>query len=328
MKKRILITLIILLLCTLFYVSCDFSEVADGSVPLTVDVTYVLNNGEADITETVTTLIGIVKTPTPKKENYIFAGWYQNKALTRPYDTTTTPKSDITLYAAWTFDYEAYVNSARSLLLPATVKVDAYTYTSGIFTTTITSSRSGSGVIIYDDGKYYYVLTNNHVTYLTAGGNKAYTVTDIYEKEYEATLLYASAEYDLALLRIRIDGLNTPLRVATLATEDALPGDICMAVGSPGGIRNTLTLGHIKCIRDVALTENDASSSNVTFDVLWHTAPIDHGSSGGALFGDDFVLIGINFAAAVENDAFYEGYTVPQSRVREFLRKTVLQEYF
>lgn len=328
MKKRILLTLVVLLLCTLFCVSCDLSDLGDGTVPLTVDVTYVLNNGEPDITETVTTLIGIVKTPTPKKENYIFSGWYQNKALTRPYDINTTPNSNITLYAAWTFDYETYINSARSLLLPATVKIDAYTYTSGIFSTTITSSRSGSGVIVYNDGKYYYVLTNNHVTHLTAGGNKAYTVTDIYEKEYDATLLYASAEYDLALLRIKIDEFNLPLGVATFATEDALPGEICMAVGSPGGIRNTMTLGHIKLIRDVELTEDDQYSSNVTFDVLWHTAPIDHGSSGGALFGDDFTLIGINFAAAVENEVFYEGYTVPQSRVREFLRKTVLQEYF
>ena len=328
MKRRILIPLLILLLCTLFFVGCDISDIGSGETPLTVDVTYVLNNGEADITETVTTLIGIVKTPTPKKENYIFSGWYQNKALTRPFDINTALKSDLTLYAAWTFDYETYVNSAKNLLLPATVKIDAYTYTSGIFSTTITSSRSGSGVVVYKDNKYYYVLTNNHVTYLTAGGNKAYTVTDIYEKQYEATLLYASAEYDLSLLRIKIDAMSTPLTVASFATEDALPGDICMAIGSPGGIRNSMTLGKIKLIRNVELSENEKDSSNVTFDVLWHTAPIDHGSSGGALFGDDFTLIGINYAAAVENDSFYEGYTVPISRVREFLRLTVLKEYF
>lgn len=327
MKKRIPLTLILLLLCTFLCVGCDFSGTGEGT-PVTVDVTYVLNNGEADITETVTTLFGIVKAPTPTRENYIFAGWYQNEDLTRPYDITVSPKKDITLYAAWYFDYENYVNTAWNEVLPSTVKITAYTYTSNFLGSQITSSKGGSGVVIYEDTNSYYVLSNHHVIYLTAGGNKGYTVTDLYEKEYDATLLYSSAEYDLALLRMQKKSINTPLVVAPIATEGAQPTDICLAVGSPTGIRNVLTLGNIIKLKSVSISEVDKQSSNVTFPVLWHTAPIDSGSSGGALFDENYQLVGINYAVAFEDDTFLEGYAVPAEKIREFLNLTILSEYF
>ncbi len=325
MKNRKRFSFLCVILCALLLVGCTFGET---ETPASVEVTYVLGNGEQDVTEKVSTLLGIVKAPTPTRENYIFSGWYRNQACTQPYDLTVTPKKDMTLYARWVFDYETYINEAQERLLPSTVKVTAYTYSSNFFGTQITSSQSGSGVVIFEDRYYYYLLTNHHVTYLTSYGNKAYTVTDLYENEYDATLMYTSADYDLSLLRIQKSASYDPLRVAKLASEDADVSGICVAVGSPGGIRNALTLGKIKDIREVTLSDTDKASSDVKFAVLWHTAPMDHGSSGGALFDDNYRLIGVNYAASTENEEFVEGYTVPASKVVEFLKFTALKEYF
>lgn len=326
MKNTMRNLLLCLLLCTLLLTGC-FPGTDGENVPATVEVTYVLGNGEENITQTVTTLFGIVKPPEPKKENYLFTGWYKDENATLPYDMSSTLKKDITLYAGWTFDYETYINEAGKNLMPSTLKIQAYTYTSNFFGSQITSSQAGSGVIIFEDKAYYYLLTNHHVTYLTANGTKAYVVTDLYENEYDATLLSTSAEYDLSLLRIQKNAATKPLLVADLAETTPTVGALCVAVGTPGGVRNAITFGHIIDFETVTLTDEDKKSSNVTLPVLWHTAPMDHGSSGGALFSDDGKLIGINYACSLVNDEFSRGYSITIDDVRAFLNETLLQDY-
>ena len=44
-------------------------------------------------------LVGTVQNPT--KTDYIFEGWYQDQALTIPYELVTIPKNVITVYAKW-----------------------------------------------------------------------------------------------------------------------------------------------------------------------------------------------------------------------------------
>ena len=39
--------------------------------------------------------------PTPQKEGFSFAGWYNDEALTTPFTSTVFPENDITLYAKW-----------------------------------------------------------------------------------------------------------------------------------------------------------------------------------------------------------------------------------
>ena len=61
--------------------------------------------------------------------------------------------------------------------------------------------------------------------------------------------------------------------------------------------------------------------SNVTFDVIKHTAFINNGSSGGGLLNYNQELIGINFASSVNSttEEFVTGYAIPIEKVREFL---------
>ena len=59
--------------------------------------------------------------PTPQKEGFSFAGWYNDEALTTPFTSTVFPENDITLYAKWKRegeceqDFEGYTASSGRL---------------------------------------------------------------------------------------------------------------------------------------------------------------------------------------------------------------------
>jgi uncharacterized repeat protein (TIGR02543 family) len=40
----------------------------------------------------------------PTLTGYTFAGWYEDMALTIPFEETTMPEEDITLYAKWALE--------------------------------------------------------------------------------------------------------------------------------------------------------------------------------------------------------------------------------
>jgi S1-C subfamily serine protease len=63
------------------------------------------------------------------------------------------------------------------------------------------------------------------------------------------------------------------------------------------------------------------SGSNITFPVIYHDSPIDHGSSGGMLLNSDLELCGVIFAVAYEKESgdFVSGLSIPIEKVKEFL---------
>lgn len=324
MKKQNKLSYLCFLLCILLVMS----SLVGCETPVSVEVTYVLSNGQENVTETVTTMFGITKAPTPRRTNYIFSGWYQNEECTVPYDIKNTPKRDMTLYAGWIFDYERYINKADNILA-STVAINANLRASTIYGSQTLAKQSGSGVIVYENDMRYYVLTNNHVIHFSSQGTKEYTVTDIYERTYSATLLNASAEYDLALLSIRkISDDETPLSVAEFADKNPSLSTMCCAIGSPGGVRNRVTFGQILALDVVELENTGVLVSNVSFPVFSHDAPMDNGSSGGPIFDSNYELIGINYAAETAYDNFMEGFAIPVEKVRIFLNMSKIGKEF
>lgn len=324
MKKQNKLSYLCFLLCILLVMS----SLVGCETPVSVEVTYVLSNGQENITETVTTMFGITKAPIPRRTNYIFSGWYQNEECTVPYDIKNAPKRDMTLYAGWIFDYERYINKADKILA-STVEVTAELFSNSYYGSQTLARQSGSGVIVYESDLCYYVVTNNHVTYFSGQGNKDYSVKDIYERTYSATLLDASAEYDLALLSIRkIRDDETPLSVAEFADKNPPVSTICCAIGSPGGVRNRVTFGQILDLAAVDLENTGAKVSDVEFPVFSHDAPMDNGSSGGPIFDSNYELIGINYAAETAYDNFMEGFAIPVEKVRIFLNMSKIGKEF
>ena len=137
----------------------------------------------------------------------------------------------------------------------------------------------GSGVIVSSDG---YILTNHHVV----DGAEKISVELIDRRSLEAKLMGSDAPSDLALLKIKASGLP----VLALGDSDKVRvGDLCLAVGNPLGIGETVTAGIISA-RGRATGLSDGSFE----DFLQTDAAINQGNSGGALVSTHGELIGIN----------------------------------
>ena len=197
-------------------------------------------------------------------------------------------------------------------------------------------SSQGSGVVfdkvsLAGGGYTYYVLTNNHVIYQdTEGYNRfEYSVRDCYGVVYESSLIAYDPNYDLAVVSFTAE---KDYKVLSFATANPKVGDSVVAIGQPTGIINAVTEGKVEKYMAVSVGEEDGNVnvnvSNVTFDVIRHSAPLNQGSSGGVLLDKDYKICGINYAAAVVEDSteFVSGYAVPVLKVKEFLTQKLYNQ--
>jgi serine protease Do len=137
----------------------------------------------------------------------------------------------------------------------------------------------GSGVIVSPDG---YILTNHHVV----DGAEEISVDLNDRRTFSAKVIGSDAPSDLALLKIEATGLP----VLPLGDSDKVRvGDVCLAVGNPLGIGETVTAGIISA-KGRATGVSDGSFE----DFLQTDAAINEGNSGGALVNTRGELIGIN----------------------------------
>jgi serine protease Do len=150
-----------------------------------------------------------------------------------------------------------------------------------IFGEEILSEGLGSGVIFSQDG---YIITNNHV----AGAAEDILVTLFDGSEYPAELIGADENTDIAVIKIEAENLNAASFVSTDTVE---VGDIVIAVGSPFGLQQTVTMGVISAKgRDVNLSEETIPLVNL----IQTDAAINSGNSGGPLVNSTGEVIGIN----------------------------------
>lgn len=313
-----LIALASLIVSLLILSSCDTSAVLDSNgitdKKESVTVKFVIDGETTEKTFTEGNVF--VYPEVPKKEYYRFAGWFFDEEGKEPAYLGSSVKSEVTLYAVYEFDFEAAVNEISQNLIKATVGIEANHHKTSFGFNTSTKKVSGSGVIFKDDGGSYYVLSNNHVVERIDGYSSVeYNVVDCYGTSHAATLVAASAEYDLSLLRFAKG--NTELCAIGFSESAPEVGETVIAVGTPSGLDNNLTLGEITKIE--SLKPEDIGYR--PFDVIWHDAPIDHGSSGGVLIGEDLRIIGINYAVgtSASSDKFICGLAVPTEKVLEFL---------
>jgi serine protease Do len=137
----------------------------------------------------------------------------------------------------------------------------------------------GSGVIVRSDG---HILTNHHVI----DGADQIKVDLNERRSYSAKVVGTDPRSDLAVLKV--DAGELP--VLQLGDSDKVRvGDVCLAVGNPLGVGETVTAGIISA------KGRATGLSNGSFqDFLQTDAPINKGNSGGALVNTRGELIGIN----------------------------------
>jgi uncharacterized repeat protein (TIGR02543 family) len=81
-------------------------------------LTFNSNGGSVVASSTVPYGTIVVKPTDPTREGYVFAGWFDESALTTPHDFTVGLTSDMTVYAKWEADLTAY-NAALAAVVEA-----------------------------------------------------------------------------------------------------------------------------------------------------------------------------------------------------------------
>src|SRR3972149_3321745 len=136
----------------------------------------------------------------------------------------------------------------------------------------------GSGVIVDAKG---YILTNYHVV---AGAEKI-SIHLFDGRELKGTVRGTDSKTDLAVVHVEAAGLPG----ATLGDSDKLQvGEWAIAIGSPFGLEETVTVGVIS-----AKGRSGLGTGNYE-DFLQTDASINPGNSGGPLINIDGEVVGIN----------------------------------
>jgi S1-C subfamily serine protease len=205
-----------------------------------------------------------------------------------------------------TFDFQA----AARKVIPAVVSVDNLREGTSFFGETVVQRRgSGSGVIISRDG---YILTNNHVVQ----GASFVRVKLSDGRTFNAEMIGRDRRSDLALLKINATGL-TP---APFGDSTKLkPGQWVMAVGSPLGYDNTISVGVVSTVGRTLPTEGA-----ILVDTIQTDAAINQGNSGGALVTYTGELVGINTAiASMDGGSIGIGFSIPVHRARRVVNDLI-----
>jgi len=150
---------------------------------------------------------------------------------------------------------------------------------------------TGSGVVIDKTG---YILTNNHVV-SAAATSGTLRVTFTTGDSVTAKIVGRDPQTDLAVVKVDYDKLT----VATLGDSSKLAqGDPVIAIGSPLGLRNTVTAGIVSALDRPVPVSGDESDTNAVLDAIQTDAAINPGNSGGALVDAAGAVVGINSAIA------------------------------
>jgi len=171
--------------------------------------------------------------------------------------------------------------------------------------------QGGSAVIVSPDGD---LVTNAHVV---AGARRIQVVLPAATRgrsilrprgrRVEARVIGSDAETDLAVLKIDAEGLPT----LAFGDSDALTaGQLVLAVGSPLGLENSVSLGVVSSVARQLQPEDR---------MVWiqTDAAINPGNSGGALVGPEGELVGINtmiFSQSGGSEGI--GFAAPSNIVR------------
>ena len=167
----------------------------------------------------------------------------------------------------------------------------------------------GSGVIVQADG---HILTNHHVV----DGAEDIKVELNSTHTYSAKLVGSDAPSDLAVLKINASDLP----VLQLGDSDKVRvGDVCLAVGNPLGVGESVTAGIISAKGRAT----DSIGGGSFQDFLQTDAPINQGNSGGALVNTRGELIGINSQILSSNGGgnIGIGFAIPSNMAKSVMNQ-------
>ena len=232
-----------------------------------------------------------------------------------PVPPTSPPVTVIERVTTEIIAPEAMIETAEAVgrkVIPSVVTVEVGSVSDGDFT----AFASGSGVVLDEAG---VIVTNHHVV------EDAQAIRVIFADGliYDAAVTGSDLLTDLAVIELDATGLNA---IERGSTEDLAIGQTAIAVGNPLGLEGeaSLTVGVLSAFNR-AVQLGPQQQDNL-FGMLQTDAPINSGSSGGALVDADGRLIGITTAIGVSR-AGPEGigFAIPVelvTRITDEIRET------
>ncbi len=172
----------------------------------------------------------------------------------------------------------------------------------------------GSGVIVRQNGRTVYALTNNHV----AGDATQIKVKLTDGREFTGKLVGKDPRRDLALVSFET-GDKVP--VAALGDSTGVrPGDWVLAIGNPLGFQSTVTAGIVSAVGRQSTPDSGVAGFT---DYIQTDAAINQGNSGGPLVNTDGEVIGIDtWIASPSGGSVGLGFAIPINQA-----KTVIGDF-
>ncbi|TFJ87054.1 hypothetical protein NSK_001388 [Nannochloropsis salina CCMP1776] len=164
------------------------------------------------------------------------------------------------------------------------------------------ATQSGSGFVISEDG---LVVTNAHVIASSVGGDEPVMITLTDGRKFSGKVHSIDARTDVALLQADTQGAKLP--VARIGQSSNLrPGEWVVALGSPQGLANTVTVG---IVSTVARLGSELGLMHTRAEYIQTDAAINAGNSGGPLVNLDGEVVGINSMKLEYSDGI--GFAIP-----------------
>lgn len=187
---------------------------------------------------------------------------------------------------------------------PSVVEIRTEEVARDIWLNNYVKKGAGSGVIINTDG---YIVTNNHVI----AGARSITVTLKNQKTYSATLIGTDPETDIAVIKIKANGL----RAVKFGDSNKLQmGQFVVAIGNPlGQLGGTATAGIISSLNRRIVIDGKE------MELLQTDAAINPGNSGGGLFDNYGNLVGVVVAKSGGENVEGIGFAIPVDKAKPII---------
>lgn len=174
----------------------------------------------------------------------------------------------------------------------------------------------GSGVLIYKDSNYGYLVTNNHVV---EGASKLEVVLST-GRHVQAQLVGSDPYTDLAVVKVPVAQVKgvTPAQFAN--STNLQVGEPAIAIGTPLGLdfAESVTAGIVSGPQRMMPVQEPTTQQTLDYEPVIQTdASINPGNSGGPLLNIDGQVIGINSSKIAQTDVQGMGFAIPSNLVQQ-----------
>lgn len=190
------------------------------------------------------------------------------------------------------------------------------------------SESCGSGIIIKQDDKYLYIVTNNHVVKDADSLTLQFADNETVSCEVKGT----DAADDLAVVKVELSSIKKDtlenIKIATVGDSESLEvGQGVIAIGNALGYGQSVTNGIVSALgRSVTVQDEQTGETLVNNNMIQTDAAINPGNSGGALLNAQGEVIGINSAKYSDTSVEGFGYAIPMSDAMPIVEQLIERE--